>query len=60
MYEYPKGNVLKPHGSWMKASHRKLLVHGGDRWFQLAQTVVLRDGEGVNDIDTMKVDTEKD
>ena len=44
----------------MRASHRKLSVYGGDRWFRLAQTVVLRDEEGVNDIDTMKVDTEKD
>ena len=48
-YEYPKGNVLKPYDSWMRASHRKLPVHGGDRWFRLAQTVVLRDEEGVND-----------
>ena len=60
LYEYLEGNVLKPYGSWMRASHRKLPVHGGDRWFRLAQTVVLRDEEGVNDIDTMKVDTEKD
>ena len=60
LYECPEGNVLKPYGSWMRASHRKLPVHGGDRWFRLAQTVVLRDEEGVNDIDTMKVDTEKD
>ena len=44
----------------MRASHRKLPVHGGDRWFPLAQTVVLRDGEGINDIDTMKVDMKKD
>ena len=60
LYEYPEGNVLKPYGSWMRASHRKLPVHGGDRWFRLAQTVVLRDREGVNGIDTMKVDTEKE
>ena len=43
LYEYPEGNVLKPYGSWIRASHRKLPVHGGDRWFRLAQTVVLRD-----------------
>ena len=60
LYEYHEGNVFKPYGSWMRASHRKLLVHGGDRWFRLAHTVVLRGGEGVKDIDTMKVDTEND